>query len=124
MTLSMRLLLTLLFMGLLLALSVVPGRAQQGDSAFVWFVAATPAPVQKVMHLVLYALLAFLWAWTLSAVESLAVRLAASLIIAIAWGALLEWSQTRIPGRFGTLMDALLNAAGALLGILAALLLL
>lgn len=121
MSVGVRLAITLAFMAVLLALSVIPGRAQQGDSAFVWMIALTPTALQKIMHVVLYGVLAFLWAWTLSAMDSLSARLLAALAIAIAWGAVLEWSQTGIAGRFGTLSDVLLNAAGAGLGILAAL---
>ena len=36
----------------------------------------------------------------------------------------MEWRQTKVPGRFGTVNDVVLNAAGAALGLLAAIVLL
>ena len=76
------------------------------------------------MHVAVYAALALLWMWTLESVESRIVRIALTLIATIGLGAVLEWHQTRVPGRFGTLFDVALNALGALLGLAMALLLL
>jgi VanZ family protein len=115
-----RVVITLLFMALLVAASVIPGRAQPGDSIFVYAVAKTPTFVQKTMHICLYGLLTLLWVWTLDAVESRMFRFAFAVIIAVSLGAVLEWYQTKVPGRFGTFMDVALNGAGALLGLLAA----
>jgi len=115
---------TILFVGIVVILSITPGKSQPGDSMFVWLVVHTPTPVQKLMHLVIYAALVVLWAWTLEAIESRAVRLLLAFLIAISLGSVLEWYQTKIPGRFGTIVDALLNAFGAVAGLLAALVLL
>ena len=123
-TLSTRLLVTLVFMGMLLAASIIPGRAQPGDSVFVWLVEITPMPLQKILHVLLYGVLTVLWVWTLAALDSKLQRLAAAFAIAVCFGATMEWYQTRVPGRFGTILDAGLNAAGALLGLAAAALLL
>jgi VanZ family protein len=41
-------------------------------------------------------------------------------IITVGFGAVVEWCQTRVPGRIGSLADVLLNAAGAALGLLVA----
>ena len=112
------------FMALLLAVSIVPGRAQPGDSVFVLIVAKTPTAVQKFLHLSMYALLAFLWVWTLEVMQSRSARLVTAVVITIAFGAAMEVAQTRVPGRFGTIVDVALNAAGALLGLVAATLLL
>jgi len=112
--------LTLLLTILLLVLSLIPGRAEPGDSVFVWAVAMTPTLLQKLMHLLLYAVLAFLWAWTLEALESVRVRFVVAALLAVSFGAVMELAQTYVPGRFGTLTDALLNGAGAALGLLMA----
>jgi len=112
------------FMALLLAASIVPGRAQPGDSVFVWIVAKTPTLIQKALHLCLYCMLTLLWAWTLEAIQSKLHRLVIAVCIAVCFGAAMEWFQTRIPGRFGTIYDIGLNAVGALLGLVAAFLLL
>lgn len=119
-----RLIITLIFMGLVLAASIVPGQARPGDSIFVWLVAATPTPVQKILHVVVYAALTLLWVWTLQLLQSKPLRLLIALGVAIAFGAAMEWYQTRVPGRFGTLADVALNAIGAIVGLLLALFLL
>jgi VanZ family protein len=103
-----------------IALSITPGVARPGDNAFVWLIVSTPAPLQKLMHVVVYATLALLWMWTLASVESRAVRITLVILITVGLGAILEWHQTRVPGRFGTVFDVLLNIIGTLIGIIAA----
>ena len=115
-----RLALTMAVLLVIIAVSVVPGQARAGDSMFVWLVAATPTPLQKVLHLAAYAVLAMLWMWTLEHLSSQAVRIAIVLLLSVGTGALLEWYQTFVPGRFGTLIDVLLNASGTILGVIAA----
>lgn len=116
-----RIALTLSFMGLLTFLSIVPGDPQPGDSSFVWLVAQTPRPLQKSMHVVLYGVLLLMLGWSFAGVRSRVGRFSLCSIIAIGFGAALEWYQTMVPGRFGTLFDVLLDASGAALGLLAAL---
>lgn len=115
---------TLAFAALVVALSVTPGIARPGDNAFVWIVVNTPAPLQKLMHVLVYALLAMLWLWTLESIESQALRIALVIIATVGMGAVLEWHQTSVPGRFGTVFDALLNTFGAVVGLVIALLIL
>ena len=119
-----RWLLTILFVGLVVILSVTPGRAQPGDSIFVWLVVNTPTPLQKLMHIAIYAALALLLMWSLEAVESRTARIALTFVLTVSLGAVLEWYQTLVPGRFGTIIDALLNAIGAVAGLLIGLLIL
>jgi hypothetical protein len=119
-----RLALTLLVLVLIIAVSIVPGQARPGDSAFIWLVAATPTPLQKALHCAAYALLALLWMWTLENVTSQSIRIAVVLALTIGTGAVLEWYQTMVPGRFGTLIDVILNASGTVLGVIAAVILL
>ena len=119
-----RWLVTLAFIALIIALSIVPGRAEPGDSVFSWLVVNTAAPVQKTMHVAIYAALVVLWMWALEAVGSRALRALLGFILAIGLGALLEWCQLYVAGRFGTLSDVLLNGVGALLGLLMAIFLL
>ena len=113
---------TLVFAGLIVALSVTPGIARPGDNAFVWIVVNTPAPLQKLMHVAVYAALALLWMWTLESVESRTLRIALAFLATIGLGAALEWYQTQVPGRFGSLFDVALNALGAIVGLAMALL--
>ena len=102
----------------------MPGRAKAGGSVFVWLVEATPAPLQKLMHAVAYATLALLLMWTFEIIDSIPVRIALTFTITVGIGAALEWHQTSVPGRFGTLTDAMLNAVGAIIGLIAAVFLL
>jgi VanZ family protein len=113
-----------LFVGLVVILSVTPGRAQPGDSIFVWLVVNTPTPLQKLMHVAIYAALALLLMWSLEAIESRTARIALTFLLTVSIGAVLEWYQTFVPGRFGTIIDALLNAIGAVAGLLIGLLIL
>ena len=119
-----RFLVTLAFIAMIVALSIVPGRAEPGDSVFSWLVVNTATPVQKTLHFMIYAGLAVLWMWTLEAVGSRALRALLSAILAIGLGALLEWCQLYVAGRFGTLTDVLLNSAGAVVGLVLAIVLL
>ena len=114
-----RIALTLCFMALLMLVSLIPGNPGPGDSAFIWMVAKTPTPVQKILHVCLYGILALLWLWTLEAVQPATYRFLLAFIIAVAFGAAMEWCQTRVPGRFGTLYDVLLNSSGAAIGLVA-----
>ena len=120
----LRCLITLGFVVLVVVLSVIPGKSQTDDSIFVWLIASTPTLVQKLMHVVIYAALVFLWAWTLEHIESQLIRLVTAFALATSLGVALEWYQTTIPGRYGTLLDVLLNGLGAVAGLIAAILLL
>ena len=115
---------TLVFVGIVVALSIVPGIGKPDDSIFSWLVINTAAPIQKAMHITSYAILAVLWMWTLASVESRVARIALVLAATVGLGAILEWQQTRVPGRFGTVADVLLNTLGAVAGLIAAILLL
>jgi VanZ like protein len=116
---TVRLLVTIVLIAAIVALSVVPGRALPGDSAFVWLVSVTPAPLQKLMHVVAYATLALLWMWTLEKMHPISLRIALAFTISVGIGAILEWYQLSVPGRYGTLADVLLNSIGTVVGLIA-----
>jgi len=115
-----RCLVTLAFISVIVALSILPGRAEPGDSVFSWLVANTAPPLQKAMHVASYAALVVLWMWALEAVGSRTLRALLGVILAIGLGALLEWRQLHVAGRFGTLTDVLLNSVGAVVGLILA----
>ena len=102
----------------------IPGRPKPGDFALIWLAAKMPTPIQKMLHVCLYGVLVLLLVWTLESIQSSTYRLLISFIIAVAFGAVMEWCQTKVPGRFGTVYDVALNAAGAAIGLLAAIFLL
>jgi hypothetical protein len=124
MPLLYRWLISLAFVAIIVALSIVPGRAQPGDTVFSWLVLNTAAPVQKALHVAVYAALVVLWMWTFEAIGSRAFRALLSVFLAMVLGAVLEWYQLYVPGRYGTLTDVLLNGVGAVAGLLLAIILL
>ena len=113
-----------MLIAVIVALSVVPGRAQPGDSVFAWLVSMTPVPLQKLMHGVAYATLTLLWMWTLEKIVSVPTQIALGFAVPVGIGAVLEWYQTSVPGRFGTLKDIMINAVGSIVGLTVALFLL
>ena len=116
-----RWLITLVFVGIVVILSTTPGKGQPSDSIFVWLVANTPTLLQKIMHVAIYATLALLFMWALETIESRLTRIVLTLVLAFSLGIVLEWYQTMVPGRFGTILDVLLNISGAVVGVVAAL---
>ncbi len=118
-----RLIVTLGSMVVIFGLSSIPGDPRPEDSAFVWLVAKTPSFIQKIGHLVSYGGLSWLWFWTLEGVLIRPhYRIVAAFLIAAGFGAFNEWYQTHVPGRFGSVVDVILNSVGAALGLLIALL--
>ena len=101
---------------LIVALSIVPGVPKPGDSAFVWAVAKTPGALQNAMHVVVYAALVVSWYLTLANRRRGFKLLTAIAAAAIIFGAILEYVQLSVPGRFGSLFDAGLNTAGVVVG--------
>jgi VanZ family protein len=121
---AVRLIITLLLLAAIVTISVVPGRPQPGDSVFVWLVSVTPTSLQKLMHFITYAVLAMLLMWSFERINSTSHRIVLALAVTVTLGSFLEWYQTSVPGRFGTLADAVLNAIGATVGVVVATLLL
>jgi hypothetical protein len=115
-----RILLTLCFMAILMLVSVIPGDPKPGDSVFIWLIADIPTLLQKILHICLYGVLALLLVWSLDGVEPRAYRFLLALVITVAFGTAMEWLQTKVPGRYGTVFDIALDAAGAIFGLLAA----
>ena len=116
--------LTLAVVALIIGLSVTPGVERPDDNLFSWLYAGTPPTLQKFLHVIIYAVLAFLWMWTLSGIGSTWTRSMTALALTLGLGVALEWYQTRVPGRFGTLVDIVLDAIGTVIGIIIAILLL
>ena len=115
-----RIVLTLCFMALLMLLSVIPGHPRPAGSIFIRLVAEVPTLLQKILHICLYGVLALLLVWTLDGVEPRTLRFLIASGIAVVFGAAMEWFQTKVPGRYGTVFDVFLDATGTALGILAA----
>ncbi len=115
---------TILFSLAVVGLSITPGTALPDDHLFAWLYATTSTPIQKVMHVAIYAVLTSLWMWTLAGLESLRTRSCLSVFLALGLGIALEWCQASIPGRYGTLEDVVLNGLGVIAGLVTAIFLL
>jgi VanZ family protein len=96
--------------------SLLPG----GSHAPLHWDASLSPELQDVLHLPAYAGLVVLvtaaWA-TRSRAGPLVITMIA--LVCVAFGAAMELAQSAIPGRTCSLKDGMVNAAGALLGILA-----
>ena len=114
------LVLSLSLMVLISLASLTPHEPGRARSVLGRTLDRTPAPLQKLLHVGLYGLLALLLVWSLGTINAFALRLLTAFIITVGFGAVMEWCQTRVPGRVGSLADVLLNAAGAALGLLVA----
>jgi hypothetical protein len=105
--------LALLAMAGIFAVSSIPGPGAAGDR----FVLVPPG-LQNLLHVPVFGILAWLW-WRSLAARGMAPRLAlaAAAAIAVAYGVLDEVHQTFVPGRYGSLADALLDGLGALAAV-------
>ena len=100
--------------GVSFLLSSIPGDSPGGG--LLGFVAPQ---VQNLLHIPLFALLAWSWCLALgrpSTTLATVVMLAAS--ISAAWAILDELHQYYVPGRFASLTDITLNLTGVVVGLL------
>lgn len=97
------------------ALVVVSVLPSSGPGQGGWDTALSPK-TQNILHVPAYTVLMIVTAAAWDASRSRPWRLVAVALGAIALGAALEGVQAMVPGRMGSLSDALLNAAGVGLG--------
>jgi VanZ family protein len=83
---------------------------------FAWALFSTGSVVQKILHLIFYATFAALAAWSLEFLKSDRARAILCVLLGVSLGTTLEWCQTFIPGRYGSLSDVMINLVGVLLG--------
>ena len=119
-----RWLVTLAFAIVIAILSLTPGKSRTRETFLIRLVALTPTLLQKFLHVAMYAVLSALCFWTFEQSSSRTTATGLSFIVTMSLGSVLEWCQTRIPGRYGTKGDVALNGIGIMAGLLAALLLL
>lgn len=109
-------LVALMYMVAILMLSSVPGDISDDSAAlqvFLW----VPPTLQNLLHVPVYAGLAFVWCRGLEPRLRRPAYLYAALLITVLFGILDEWYQSHIPGRFASISDVINNALGALLGV-------
>lgn len=103
---------------MIFGLSSIPGTIKPEDEdyyqVFVWL----PPDIQNLLHIPVYAVLAWLWWRALEArLDRRRNAAATALLITVAYGFLDEWHQSFVPGRYGSFTDIALDCAGALLGV-------
>ncbi len=108
----------LLYMAALFGLSSVPGVIPEDAPVPYQIFNWVPPAVQNLLHIPVYAGLAFLWRWALAALLRPVPATVAAFLITVAYGVLDEWHQSFVPGRFASLTDVLFNTIGACLGLL------
>jgi len=113
-----RLVPTLGYMGAIYWLSSLPGDGDPAQDSLAGFIAWTPPALQNLLHMPLFGLLAWLWWRSLRGwVERSRELLLTAFLLTVCYGILDEWHQYYIPGRYASLTDMLLNAAGALISV-------
>jgi hypothetical protein len=110
--------LPVLIMGVLYWLSSIPGTPLPNDPAhhalFRWI---SPS-AQNTLHVPAFAALSWAWCWALEVWLPMPVaRVICAWVIAATYGVFDEWHQSFVPGRYASLIDVLLDVAGAAFGI-------
>lgn len=97
-------------------LSSVPGPSAEAPR---WSGLVPPA-LQNLLHIPVFALLAWLWARFFARFERLrpGLVLGGALLISATWGLLDEYHQYHVPGRYASSLDVVLDLVGAVIGAL------
>jgi len=99
----------IIWMALIFVLSAQPGLAITED-------ASVDLPVRRAAHIAAYAILTILFARALRAAAS-PTHIAAAALLAVLYGVTDELHQSTVPDRTGRPEDVLIDALGALVGI-------
>jgi hypothetical protein len=106
------------YMAGIYGLSSIPGNIDPEDAAIYGIIAWTPPALQNLLHVPLFGLLAWLWYRTLEAWSMQhGAALTAACMLAVVYGAIDEWHQLHVPGRYASFTDIALNCAGAVLAL-------
>ena len=107
----------MLCMGLILMVSSIPAdHGEEVQRNFLRFL-LLPSLLQNLAHIPAYALLAFLWRWSLDAYTRARTAVILALVLTIGFGIFQEFYQSLIPGRYASLSDIFSDALGAALGL-------
>ena len=117
----LRVLFPLGYCAALFIVSSIPGGMEQQDRfGHAWLVNLSPL-VQNLLHVPAFAGLAWAWVWAL---EGWRVhrpgRLALAFLLTLIYAGLDEWRQSFVPERSASLLDLVLDLAGAAIGVLIA----
>ena len=106
----------LMLMGLIFISSSIP---MDKNANVPEFIISLDPTLQNLLHIPVFGLLAFLWLKSFTKHSILTpTKVIITLIITILFGCLDEFHQTFVPGRYGSLIDILLNFVGIFMGIL------
>lgn len=100
----------------LYAVSSIPGETPVDPTIIHSVISWFPPTIHNILHIPAYALLAWTLYRCLLPYLSSQTALPLVLFITSAYGALLEWHQIDIPGRYASLTDVVLNFIGAGIG--------
>ncbi len=110
------LILPFLYMGIIFLLSSISG----DDSLKIVdpFTGAIKTIIYNGAHIPLFALLAWLWCWTLAGWNiSLSGRLMLAFCLTTTYGIVDEWHQSFTPGRDTSFLDVMLDMLGAYIAV-------
>jgi len=108
-----RLLAPLAWMGVIWVLSSIPATPDHAMAGVF-----IPKVIQKIMHVVFYAILCALWLWVMDVGRVRRLSAAAAVGLTTVYAAVDEIHQTFTLGRFGSPADVALDAAAAVLAVM------
>lgn len=108
--------LPLALMAFIAVLSSIPGTGGSTTTLMLGFV---PPALQNLLHIPLFASLAWSWRRALARLGwSPGTALATAVLISLGWAVLDELHQLYVPGRYASLTDMTLNTLGVTIGII------
>lgn len=111
-----RLTMTIGYMTGIYWLSSIPGDIDPEDTGIQGIIAWTPPALQNLLHIPVFGMLAWLWYWSLSHwVRRARLLFSLSFLLAAGYGAIDEYRQLQVPGRYASLTDIALNTVGVVL---------
>ena len=89
-----------------------------GSAARFTFLTSLKPGIQNLLHIPIFGFLAYLWLRAFFTIyRSIFMCAILALIITVVFGAIDEIHQLYVPGRYAGLLDIILNAVGAVMGV-------
>ena len=105
----------ILLMLLITGASSIP---MDGSAAHFAFLTSLKPNIQNLLHIPAFGLLCYLWLRAFCTINrSFIMCWTSALLITVAFGAMDEFHQVFVPGRYAGLLDIILNTFGAVVGI-------
>ena len=104
--------------GLMLLIFILSSIPMDGGPDKMAFLTGLDPTLQNLLHIPLYGSLAFLWLYAfVSSGVSLRKAIVFSILITMGYGCMDEFYQSFVPGRYGGILDIILNSLGAGAGL-------